>query len=247
MIVRQFNDAGTTMFRDFLASARKDPGHPVPHELLEDGALTRVAHPQTLVESVHLVTKADAATYLAGVLKSIPEQDVVENAGLWTWLTLFFFDEVCPERAGRRTVKNDYHYVFEPKNARHFYRHLLFISWRVQCVAPRHNRLLLSSPLATLDKVTTEVMKRLYMTRIPCMFEVLDRLYWDEKRGKARIGIVGTQPAKPGDLTHRLPIRIRQLERTYDLVSLNADQLLELLGDEFRLEREAKAARHSAT
>jgi hypothetical protein len=32
---------------------------------------------------------------------------------------------------------------------------------------------------------------------------------------------------------HRFPIRIRQLEKTYDLVSLTADQLIELLGDEF--------------
>jgi hypothetical protein len=39
---------------------------------------------------------------------------------------------------------------------------------------------------------------------------------------------------KPGDLVHRFPIRIRQLEKTYDLVSLTADQLIELLGDEFQ-------------
>ena len=65
------------------------------------------------------------------------------------------------------------------------------------------------------------------------MFEVLDRLYWDEDRGKARVGVVGQQ-VRPGDLMHRFPLRIRQLERTYDLLSLNADQLIELLGDEFQ-------------
>ncbi|MHB8951910.1 MAG: hypothetical protein ACYC4U_02910 [Pirellulaceae bacterium] len=55
MIVRQSNDAGTTMFRDFLASARKDPGRPVPHELLEDGALTRVSLPCGKVNHEFLV------------------------------------------------------------------------------------------------------------------------------------------------------------------------------------------------
>ena len=71
-------------------------------------------------------------------------------------------------------------------NSRHFYRHLLFISWQIIQVAPKHNRLFLGSSVSTLDKVTTEVMKRLYLTRIPCIFEVLDRLYWDESRGRLR-------------------------------------------------------------
>jgi hypothetical protein len=39
---------------------------------------------------------------------------------------------------------------------------------------------------------------------------------------------------RPGDLRHRLPARIRQLEVTHDLTNLTAEQLLNLLGDEFR-------------
>jgi len=54
---------------------------------------------------------------------------------------------------------------------------------------------------------------------------------------KARAGIVTRETIKPGDLRHRLPIRVRQLERTYDLFSLSADQLIELLGAEFRFEQ----------
>jgi hypothetical protein len=233
MIVRQFRPDGIEAFRVFLASCRDKPAKPIPLELLEDDRLTEVAKPGLEVEPRALATKADAARYLSSVLAPLPDAEVAENAGLWTWLTLFFFDDVCPPRNGRRTVKNDYHYIFEPKNPRHFYRHLLFISWRVVKVAPVHNRLFLSSSLSILDKVTTEVMKRLYVTRIPCAFEVLDRLYWNDARGKARAGIVG-QEIRRGDLTHRFPLRIRQLEKTYDLLSLSAEQLLELLGDEFQ-------------
>lgn len=76
-------------------------------------------------------------------------------------------------------------------------------------------------------------MSKLYLTRIPCIFEVIDRLYWDATRGRVRTGGLNPWPGSPGDLTNRLPLRIRQLEKTYDLVSLDADRLLELLGDEF--------------
>ena len=76
-----------------------------------------------------------------------------------------------------------------------------------------------------VDKVTERVMSRLYLTRIPCIFEVLDRLYWDPARGRQRRGITPTD-VRPGDLNHRFPLGIRQLEMTYDLMSLTADQLI---------------------
>ena len=46
------------------------------------------------------------------------------------------------------------------------------------------------------------------------------------------------QKVTAGNLVHRLPNRIRQLEKTYDLHSLTADQLLSLLGEEFAFHAE---------
>jgi hypothetical protein len=238
VIVRQFLPAGVRAFQRFLAEYRDTLKTPVPVHLLEDDVLAEAVKPSISVEPQAFATRRDAANYLETVLSPLAEQDVATNAGLWTWLTLFFFDNVCPASGGWRYVKNDYHYVFEPKNPRHFYRHLLFVAWRALRIAPAHNRLFLNGSLASLDKVTTEVMKRLYLTRIPCIFEVLDRLYWDQGRGRARAGITDAKNVKPGDLVHRFPIRVRQLEKTYDLYSVTANQLIELLGHEFQ----AKAA-----
>jgi hypothetical protein len=232
MIVREFTEAGVRTVKQFLSECRSNPALAVPREMLEDAALTREVTPTLTVEPRRFGSRREAADYFANLLAPLPDHFVAGNAGLWTWLTLFFFDEVCPARAGKRTVRNDYHYIFEPKNQRHFYRHLLFVAWRIRNLAPTHNRLFLDRSLAVLDGVTTEVMKRLFLTRVKCVFEVLDRLYWDEAQGDARMGIVG-QAIRPGDLTHRFPIRMRQLEKTYDLVTLPADQLIDLLGSEF--------------
>lgn len=240
MIVRKFNGKGIAAFRGYLANWRENPELAVPRQMLEDDELTDGLSTSLEVAAQKFVSKADAATYLSQLLGALPEQSVAENDGLWTWLTLFFFEEVCPSENGRRVVKNDYHYVFEHRNSRHFYRHLLFIPWRVKCIARNHDRLILSSPLKTLDKVTTEIMKRLFLTRIPCMFEVLDRLYWDASKGAPRRGIASPGTIKPGDLYHRLPAKVRQLEKTYDLHSLNANQLIDLLGNEFRQVRNGR-------
>jgi hypothetical protein len=234
VIARSFTDEGVRQFRAWLAAARQDPAREPPRCLLEDDRVTRGLDAPVAVYPVRLATKREAANYLAQALAPLAADQVARDAGLWTWLSLFFFDAVCPPRSGGRRVRNDYYYVFEPQNPRHYYRHLLFVSWNVRRLAGGHDRVFLDTPLSRLDQATEKVMSKLYLTRIPCIFEVIDRLYWDPERQRVRSGVLGPWPGSPGDLRNRLPLRIRQLERTYDLVSLDAGRLLALLGDEFQ-------------
>jgi hypothetical protein len=237
MKLRRFTSEGMQVFREFLAESRREPKTQIPPGLLEHRTWTEVVTPECQVAENRFETKGEVATYLRGVLGKLPPEELLKDTGLWTWLSLLYLDSICSFRDGHRVIKNDYYYVFEAANMRHFYRHLLFVSWRVLLLAPSHNRLFLKSRLNGLDRVTERVMSRLYLIRIPCFFEVLDRLYWDEAQGRPRSGITDSRNTKPGNLNHRLPIRIRQLEKTYDLMSLTATQLLELLGDEFAFAR----------
>src|SRR5262245_5062448 len=123
MIVRQFSDSGIREFRAWLAQARAAPGASVPRDLLEDNQHTFALTPQMVVEPRRFATRRDAAEYFSKLLAPLPEVDVALNAGLWTWLSLFFLDQVCAEKNGQRVITNDYSYVFEPKNPRHCYRH----------------------------------------------------------------------------------------------------------------------------
>lgn len=232
MKLRRFNHSGVDAFRRRLSELRQAPATAAPLELLDDERLTEVMVPELQIEGSVFETRREAANYLSMVLQGLRPEQVAVDAGLWTWLSLLFFDSVCPVVDGQRVVRNDYHYIFEPRNSRHFYRHLLFIAWQILRLAPRWNTLLLRSRPSSLDKITTEVLKRLYLTRIPCIFEVLERLYWDPERRRPRAGITGSR-VTAGNLTHRLPLRISQLEKNYDLVDLNAEQLIELLGEEF--------------
>jgi hypothetical protein len=240
MKLRRFNEAGISAFRDELAQLRANPERDPNLQLIEHRGLTEVVTPETPIEVNYLRTKGEAAHYLQAVLGKQRPEVLAPDAGLWTWLTCLFIDSVCPPINGRRSVKNDYFYVFEPRNSRHSYRHLLNVSWQILQLAPRHNTIFMRTRLDSLDGVTTEVMKRLFLTRIPCIFEVLERLYWDDVKRRPRSGISGNRPSA-GNLRHRLPLRISQLEKTYDLMSVNADQLIELLGDEFSCARPRNA------
>ena len=234
MELRRFNRKGIEHFRAALAICREAPTSDISPELLTSNELSDLVIPSIEVEPKSFVTKRDAAVYFKQLLDPIPKQELLHDSGLWSWLSVFYFDIVCPKRAGARQVRNDYTYIFEPRNSRHFYRHLLFVSYRILDIAPQHNRLMLDSSISSLDTFSAEVIKRLYLTRIPCFFELLDRLYWDESKGRARPGATNSTKGTAGNLVHRLPVRIRQLEKTYDLHSLSADQLIELLGEEFQ-------------
>ena len=240
MKLRRFTPDGIQAFRDLLKQCREQPDVDVPTDLLEHSSFTELINPPIEVMPQQFEVKRNAAEYLGAVLRPLKPEEVEKDAGLWTWLSFFYFGSVCRFEGGKRIVRNDYQYVFEPNNPRHFYRHLLFIPWNILRLAPDHSRLFLNSKTYVLDAITADTMKRLYVTRLPCIFEVLDRLYWDEERNRVRRGVVGST-SRAGDLTHRLPLRIRQLEMTYDLMSLSADQLIELLGKEFSF------ARHNST
>ncbi len=79
-------------------------------------------------------------------------------------------------------------------------------------------------------------MKNLQMKRILCVFEVLDRIYWNINSKGRRKGVVHSSKVTAGDLTHQFTLRISQLELTYNLSSLTSDQLMDLLGEEFQFD-----------
>lgn len=234
MQVRRFNDRGTAAFEAFLDGARHGEDSDPPTDFLINPEFTESLSADVAIDASPLKSRRNAAERLASALEPIHESEVEHDAGLWTWLSLLFFDDVAPKSNGKRTVRNDYQYVYAARSQRYWYRHLLFIAWHVFRIAPEHNRLYLDKPVAPLDKYTELTLKSLHITRIPCIFEVLDRLYWLDAEGRPRTAMTSPERATPGNLYHRLPLRLRQIEKTFDLISLNADQLIELLGEEFQ-------------
>lgn len=248
MRLRRFTSEGLQRFREFLAGCREWPMLPVPRVLLEDDTVTTIVSPTIEVHDRPFANRAESAHYLTELLRPLRAHEVARDVGLWSWLTLFYFDSICPDSGGTRSVKTIEHYIYEPDHPYRSYRHLLRCGWQALRDAPEHHRLLLHGPLSRIDHVAAEVLKRLYLMRIPCIFEVVDRLYWDERRGCPKRGITSSGRPKPGDLRSRLPKRLRQLEKTFDLFSLTADQLIDLLGDEFRQQEPAamRATRRAA-
>ncbi len=234
MKVRRLNNNGIDRFREYLADLRSDNTLPVPEYLLDNKETSVKIAGAPAVDRPGFATKRDAANFLVPRLESLDSPDTMNDSGLWNWLALYYFDDLCPPNSdGKRKPVADPHYILDPYNSKRRYRHLLATPYLIAKAMPDYNRIFLNAVLSKHGDLVEQTMGRLYLIRLPAIREAIDRLYFDESEGKAKRGIL-PKKEKKGDLRNRLPIRIRQLRQTFDIAGLNCDQLLDLLGEEFQ-------------
>jgi hypothetical protein len=235
-ILRRFNKAGVAEFVSRLELLRAGGQASIDDAFVTDGKLTETIIPETPLERPLFRTKREAGAYLSERTRIARELLGDDDCGMWTWLAAWNWDTICPvAKDGRRRVLSLFHYVYGrgfsagPSQR----RHLVAVPVRLYELSA-HSQLMLETPFHTMPKVVSEISGRLALTRIKALPTLLDILYWDPNTRRQKPGAVNPRAVSPGDLMHRLPARIKQLEMTYDLVDLTADQLLSLLGDEFR-------------
>lgn len=236
MKLRRLNAAGVEKFRDHLRTMRANPTILPPFDLLEEPTCSESIAGGPDLDRPGFQTKRQAAEYLLPLLKPLMSMGFSADAGLWSWLALYFFDDICPPMAGKRKVLADPHYILAVEDPRRSYRHLIATPVRLLQMLPDHNRIWLDAPLPIHGDILEQSIGRLYLLRLQCVREVADMLYFDSVHMRPKPGIsLKKQNAKPGDLRNRLPARIRQLQKTYDLAAMNGQQFLNVLGEEFKI------------
>lgn len=229
--LQRLTEVGIARFREYLNEARNEGDKPFPINILDDSEA--VANAPEL-ELPGFPTKRAAAEYLVGKLSVINGPQLMADVGVWTWLAAYYFDDVCPVVEGKRKPKADPHYIFDAQDYRRCYRHLIRTPYQILKAMPDHNRLYLDHPLDVHGETIEQTISKLYLMRLGPVRSVVDKLYIDETTGKPKRGLFNKREnAKPGDLRNRLPIRLLQLMKTYDVAGVSAEQLLELLGKEF--------------
>jgi hypothetical protein len=150
---------------------------------------------------------------------------------LWSWLALYYFDDICPKVDGRRRPKADAHYIYDPDHRRR-YRHLLRTPYQILDAVPEHNRIFLEQPVSVHGELVEQVFGgRLYVIRIPGVAAAIEELYLDRETGSPRRGY--TNRRRRGNIRERLSARVRQLMLTHDIAGLDGMGLIDLLGQEF--------------
>ncbi len=226
--LRSLNARGIAQFRDFLQQIRDGAEfHANPSLLFADDTTTPL--PRTIdIKPRPFVNKFAAAEYLTGLLGDLPA--TMDHVGLWSWLALYYFDQLSPlDAAGRRRPREDYHYIPDD-NGWHKERHLLAGPYKLFTLHGEQARLLLYPAVHQHGAFIYDLGFRRELITNKGLIEAIDLLYWDAKRTRPKRG--ATSENRPGNL-RRLITVIQQLDFNYDLYGMRAEEILRLLPPEF--------------
>ena len=225
------NDNGMRIFRDYLANLRAGSIENAPFDALSDAYCSWKMQPTIELERRAFATRLEAGAFLYDRLQSLSYSAVERNRGLWSWLALYYFDQLCPPRAdGSRKVGEDCRYILE-LDYRRYYRHLLLGPFTVYRLYGSSTPLLLWEPLDQMGVPYRELSCRQNLLSNRGIIEAANALYYDKNKAQTKRGAGTTRP-RAGSL-RRFTDVIQQLELTYDLFSMTADRILNLLPQEF--------------
>jgi hypothetical protein len=201
--------------------------------MLEDSALTDLVSPEIEVQQRQFATRLEVGRYLNEVIEKggigLPERD----RGLWTWLTLFYFDELCPaDGNGNRNPQDEARLLPLLDNHQRFYRHLLlgpYLIVRAHRDNPERAIAMLCNPLWKPGEIVEQLASRKELVTNHAVAEVATRLYYDPEAGSFKRGAGSSVKGA----ARRLAALLNQFDLTYYLYGMSADELMALLPKEF--------------
>jgi hypothetical protein len=227
--LRRLNENGIRQFAAYLQEIRNGaPFHASPAILHVDEFSSPVS-PLVHVEPVSFRNKFEAAKELAERLR--PLGTVASDPGLWSWLALYYFDQLSPAgEDGRRRPRQNYHYI--PSNESGWYadRHLLAGPYKLYLTHGEYARLLLYPRVHEHGAFVYDLGHRRELISNRGLIEAIDILYWDPKRNRPKRGATSSNQ---GGTLRRLIAVLQQLDFNYDLFGMSAQEILALLPDEF--------------
>lgn len=221
--LRKLNARGITKFREHLADIRAGEPFQSNPALLYVDEYSAAVRPRIDLEQQHFKTKLDAAMYLAKVLEPIDGPRLTNDIGLWSWLSLYFFDQLAPVRPdGKRRPREDYHYIPD----RRIERHLLIGAYMTYKMHGETARLLLHPAVHQHGRFLFDLASRRDLITNRGLVELADRMYWNSRTKRPKRG--ASNENQPGSL-RRLIAVVQQLDFNYDLYGMSADEIAALL------------------
>ena len=175
MKLRRFTEVGISRFDDFRASSLRAVDQ--LHEILHDDACSERVGAGIEVEQRRLPTRFSVGEYLYGLLDDVAPPGVNTDVGTWTWMSAFYFEQLCPQGSSPGDRPR---WVPAVDNYRQYYRHLLagpYLIYRAHSDNPYRAMALLANPPHQPGDIAEQLASRQELVTNPSVMEVATRLY----------------------------------------------------------------------
>jgi len=225
MKLRRLNSTGIAYFAKWLDGQRAGADDPVPLHLLEQADFSEALEWDVDVDDQDFQSRYELGQYLVERFSGCDQGVIRNDAGLWTWLALFWFDRLCPAPpdGGRKPFRND-NYILSDRH-RDYHRHAVRTTWLFVRGHGETVRFVFSNPLPKRGEVTEQLTARPYFLSCKGLMEAANALYSDPNRGTWKVGTAGNRPGS----VRRFAAVLKQFELTYDLYSMGQWEILSIL------------------
>jgi hypothetical protein len=210
--------------------------------LLSDSRLVEELESERVLKVQTFETRNEWARYALHLLDERSVVDVAADAGLWCWLTLYYFTQVCPKGVGgKRKLGQRARYVPTGTDFRTYYRHLLTGPWRIMAAhtdGPSRPSGILAGDLSVPGELYEQIASRMELAMSPTVLSLVSRLYIDPSTGLRERGAGGASRGSP----RRLADILMQFDVMFDIYDMPVNVLLELLPREFDRYRRASGS-----
>ena len=173
------------------------------------------------------------ARYLVDALAEIENDSIETDVHLWSWLSLFYFNQVCPpQKDGTRKPGRDYRHILEPGYP-YGHNHLLagaYLVYTVYSLNDDLSKLLLYTTPYIESGFHHQLAQRQSIITNKGLMEAAHLLYINNQEIKPKFGAIAKN--KAGTLYRFIDV-IQQLDLNYDLYSMTGEEVLQLLPAEF--------------
>lgn len=234
--LRQLTAEGIAEAQAFLTRLREQPDvdrlrlRERLHDLLFEEPLSLPFNERIVVERRGFGTRREAGAYLSELLKDVIPL-IYGDAGMWSWLGMFYFPEIVRVKDGRALLHADTTSLFlGGRSEQRRYRHYLWSAWRLYEQHGESVAYMLDQPLTDSGDLARAVFDYPRVFTSAGVIQLILQLYTDGGRTKRRFS---ARQGEPGSV-RRLPAVLEQLELTYDVYGMEPQALLEVLPDDFR-------------
>lgn len=235
MTLRRLTAGGLQQFHVFLDSLRaaSPEAAEVPIALLTDPQASAPIPIDVELQARSFATRFELAEYLESTLTSAQLDDVGRDVGLWAWIALYYFDQLCPlESGGRRNPGERARWIPDVDNYRKYYRHLVAGPYRVYRAHrddPSRVRAVLAGSLDKPGEIFEQLASHQSLITNRGAMALVTALYFSHKTGRPKRGAAGQR----GGSARRLVDVFNQYDLTWDLYAMSVEDMFALLPREF--------------
>ncbi|MGC8887533.1 MAG: hypothetical protein ACP5MG_10290 [Verrucomicrobiia bacterium] len=234
--LRIMQPAGEELFKEYHSNLYNSQSQKIPQLDKEPYSLEYIPNIE-VDEKKEFKTKEDIAKYLDEIFttRNADRKDLLsaKNKGIWTYLAYIWFDQLTNNK--QNILKRPENYIAtDPSKYRRFYIHLVLSPYVIfsqykSYKEPIWKLFLYNYPYESND-FAERVAPNQFIISHPNIVEAIYHLYFDQEKNIPKKNATSNDIA--GNVRRFIKV-FQQYELTYDVYSLTAEQIINLLPEEF--------------